>query len=238
MENGISIYFPNNVITVNNDAIFFDSISVDLIADDLPESLQGETITNIRQLPSLNRIEFICNDGGAETYDITEENYNKWIKPYYEIWRAEKDRIEQEEAEKEADYNKFENKKARALTQLNADFETAKQRAHIMSRLGFEVDANQTANENVNGLLVTIGDSTVQFCDYYNQFHELNKTDLQTLQNEIIQNAQSLYTQKWSYRNQIEQCENSNDLEQVVSNIHFMYRLFTAVNETETGEQA
>lgn len=132
----------------------------------------------------------------------------------------------------------FENRQIRALTQLNQDLETAKERAHIKSSLGFEVDANQTANENVNGLLVTTGDGTVQFCDYYNEFHELNKAQLQTLQAEIIANAQSLYAQKWQYRAAIEECTDNDQLDEVVEGIKFTYMDFTPqeAQEEPTGD--
>ena len=150
---------------------------------------------------------------------------------------AKKDEQQQGQEEIEAEYNRFENRQARALVQLNDDFETIKERSHIKSSLGFTADANQTANENVTGLLVTIGDGTAQFCDYYNQFHEVNKADLETLQNEIIQNAQSLYQQKWVYRTQIENCTDNEGLDAVLEAINFTYMDFTP-ESTGDGEQA
>lgn len=161
-----------------------------------------------------------------------EEKYNDWVKPFVDIFQAKKDEEQQQQEEIEAEYNKFENRQARALARLNADFETAAQRAHVKSSLGFEVDANSTANENINGLLITIGDGTVQFCDYYNGFHELNKAQLETLQAEIIQNAQSLYAQKWQYRTAIEQCSDNEGLDQVVAGIEFTYMDFTQTEDT------
>ena len=168
-----------------------------------------------------------------------DEKYNDWVKPYVDIWQAKKDEQQQQEEEAQQEYMKFENRQARALTQLNADFETAKQRSHIVSSLGFTVDANQTANENVTGLLVTIGDTeTVQFCDYHNQFHELTKANLQVLQTEIIANAQNLYQQKWVYRTQIEQCGNNEQLDEVTVGIKFTYMDFTPIDEGDAGEQS
>lgn len=137
-----------------------------------------------------------------------------------------KDRKDQEQEEQEKEYNKFENRQKRALTQLNQDFEDVKNRAHIFSSLGFESDADSTANENITGLLLTIGDSTIQFCDYYNEFHTLNKSQLTTLQNEIIQNAQSLYAQKWQFRTAIENATDNSTLDQAVSQINFTYMSF------------
>lgn len=159
----------------------------------------------------------------------TEENYNTYVKPFVDQWEEEKARIEAEEVY-------FPNRQKVALENLNEDFETAKERAHVKSSLGFEVDANQTANENVNGLLVTIGEGTVMFCDYNNEFHELNKSQLETLQIEIIQNAQNLYTQKWTFRNAIENCKDIEELDSTVADIEFTYMDFTPVSSEISGE--
>lgn len=182
------------------------------------------TIELNKNEPTLTRINFTT--GYSYMYEATEENYNKYIKPYTDIWQQVKDRKDQEEEEIEKEYNKFENRQKRALAQLNQDFEDVKNRAHIFSSLGFKSDADSTANENITGLLLTIGDSTIQFCDYYNEFHTLNKSQLTTLQNEIIQNAQSLYAQKWQFRTAIENATDNNTLDQAVSQINFTYMNF------------
>ena len=166
------------------------------------------------------------NDYHEMQLDDDNTTWEEVIKPFTDQLQAEKDRIEHEQEEAEKEYNKFENRQKRALTQLNQNFEDAKNRAHIFSSLGFESDADSTANENITGLLLTIGDSTIQFCDYYNEFHTLNKSQLTTLQNEIIQNAQNLYTQKWQYRTAIENATDNSTLDQAVSQINFTYMNF------------
>lgn len=89
--------------------------------------------------------------------------------------------------------------KARKLSELNAAHEAAEAGAHLLFSLGFEIDANDKASRDVEGILRTIGDGTTMFCDYNNEFHELNRAQVETLQVEIIQNAQSLYAQKCQY---------------------------------------
>lgn len=227
MENKVSVDFDRNAIAVNNEVFWFDSLNIDTIQNVLPNNVKDKTIIEVRSLPSLNRIEFLFNDSSAETFPLIEENYNNWVKPYADIWQAEKDRLEQEQAETQAKWNKFENRQARALTQLNADFETVKDNAYLKSSLGFTANANPTAKENVQGLIEEVGDGTVQFCDYYNQFHELNKSQLETLKSEINQNGQALYAQKWQYRTAIEQCSDNEGLDQVVAGIEFIYKDFT-----------
>lgn len=176
---------------------------------------------------------FYFINGQKIDLECTQENWDKYVQPFVDMWQIAKDAHDQEVAEA----NSFPVRQAKALVQLNEDFETVKERSHIKSSLGFTVDANQTANENVNGLLITIGDNeTVQFCDYNNQFHALTKADLETLQTEIIQNAQNLYQQKWVYRTQIESATDNEGLDAVVAAISFSYMDFTPPAEEPTGD--
>ena len=105
--------------------------------------------------------------------------------------------------------------KAQKLEVLNAAHEQAEEDAHVRSSLGFEIDADDRANRDIDGILKTIGDGTVLFCDYENNFHELNRAQCETLQIEIIQNAQALYAQKWQYRTQVEVAESVEELEAI-----------------------
>lgn len=168
----------------------------------------------------------LCESFEARKKEREEAEHAEYVKSEEARYKAEYEKERQESG-----YYEFENCQARALTQLNADFEDIKEQAHVKSSLGFEVDANQTANENVNGLLITIGEGSCQFCDYENQFHELNKSQLETLQLEIIANAQSLYAQKWQYRTAIEQCQDNEELERIVASIKFTYMDFTQTQE-------
>lgn len=214
----VHIYFQANIISVNDVSYNFEFSIPDYIPEN-PNMI-------IWSVPS-NDYGFYDISMNKTELEPTEENFNKWVKPFVEQWQAEYDKDH-------ADEIYFPNRQARALIQLNADFETVKKRAHIMSSLGFEADANSTANENITGLLLTLADdATCQFCDYYNQFHELNKTQLSTLQNEIIQNAQNLYNQKWGYRTAIENCVDNDGLDAVIETIEFTYSDFSQDTKTD-----
>ena len=235
MKNEVFIYLDGNAISVDGYFLSVNGISLDLIIDKLPTDVNFEGARTIGWSSNVGLSEkgYITLANGTP-FVFGEDKYNDYIQPYVNIWQAKKDEQDQQQQEAEAEYNRFENRQARALVQLNQDFETAAQRAHVKSSLGFEVDANSTANENVNGLLVTIGSGTVDFCDYYNQFHELNKSQLETLQSEIVQNGQSLYVQKWQYRTAIENCSNNEQLDAVLETIEFTYMDFTP--QTDQGE--
>lgn len=102
-------------------------------------------------------------------------------------------------------------------TQLEAEAN-----AHILSTVGFEIDANDRANRDISGLLVTTKETdTVQFCDYHNELHPVTLSQLKVMQAEIIQNAQYIYAQKWVYRDAITSAATKDELEAIV--IEFKY---------------
>lgn len=73
--------------------------------------------------------------------------------------------------------------------------------ATLISSLGFEADADEKANSDVNGLVIK-GEPAV-FMDAHNQAHELTLDQLKTLQSEIIDSASYGYQKKWAYRDAI-----------------------------------
>lgn len=102
------------------------------------------------------------------------------------------------------------------LAELSSKFDDAGNTAHCMSSLGFEIDANPTSDRDITGVLVVMDDeSTTQFCDYYNVFHEVTKAQMQVIQREIILNGQYLYTQKWTYRDAINQASTIAEIEAI-----------------------
>ena len=110
----------------------------------------------------------------------------------------------------------LEEARAAKLAELNAAFESASKEAHCRSSLGFDIDADETANRNVTSLLVALeatGEQTVPFCAYDNTFHEVTPDQLKTLQLEIIAHARTLYARKWALREAIAAAETVKELE-------------------------
>ena len=96
-----------------------------------------------------------------------------------------------------------------------------------IASLGFFIDANPTSERDITGVLVVMDDeSTTKFCDYYNEFHEVTKAQMQTIQREIILNGQHLYTQKWTYRDAINQASTIAEIEAIT--IEFKNRDFAS----------
>lgn len=105
------------------------------------------------------------------------------------------------------------------LSELNSKFDIASSEASVMSSLGFEINADEVANRNIEGLTLVMSDSdTTLFCDYNNEFHSVSKADLETMRKEIVVNSQKLYQVKWEYRQQIESASTKEALEQIEIN--------------------
>lgn len=125
--------------------------------------------------------------------------------------------------------------KEQRKNELNTLHEAAEKEAHILSSLGFEIDANDRANRDIAGLLITTEEGeSVQFCDYSNIMRQVTRAQLEVMQKEIIQNAQSLYAQKWYYRSQIDAAESSLALSGL--NFTFFYESFYEADATGSSE--
>ena len=107
----------------------------------------------------------------------------------------------------------LEKAKAAKLTELEAAFNTASQKAHCASSAGFEIDADEIANRNIEGLvLVMQPEETTLFRAYDNSFHEVTREQLEAMRKEIVINSQYLYQAKWTFEAQIMQAQTEETL--------------------------
>ena len=104
--------------------------------------------------------------------------------------------------------------RAEKLAELNAAFEMASREAHCFSSLGFEIDADEVANRNIEGLILVLkeGESTL-FRAYDNTFHEVSREQLETMRREIVMNSQKRYRLKWEREAAIESAETAEELD-------------------------
>lgn len=152
-----------------------------------------------------------------ENTDVTEKvintlKFNKWAL----VQHGEGQLIVVEDPTVQS----LEEMKKNKLLLLNSEFDKLMQTAHLTSSLGFEIDANETANRNVNGLVVLMNQEgapeTITFCDYNNEFHTLNKTELMTILTEIINNGSMMYAKKWELRSKIENATSEDEVESII----------------------
>lgn len=152
---------------------------------------------------------------------LTAADYDRAVAPYVQFWTTEKARREAEKAAQEAEYNRIENVKARKLAELNRAMEEAKvsSSVSIKSSVGYTVNANTTAKQNVDGLITAMtatGRDTVSFMTFDNQLVELTLEQLKAIQLELISYGNNLYARKWALRSQIDACTTKEEVDAIV----------------------
>lgn len=152
---------------------------------------------------------------------LTVADYDRAVAPYVQFWKTEKARREKEKAAQEAEYNKIENVKARKLAELNRAMEEAKvsSSVSIQSSVGYTVNANTTAKQNVDGLITAMtatGRDTVSFMTFDNKLVELTLDQLKAIHLELISYGNNLYARKWALRSQIEACTTKEEVDAIV----------------------
>lgn len=153
-------------------------------------------------------LEIVSDDGKISNHEIS--SYTSEVNSYVEIWQAKYDEIN-------APYvPTFEEAKAAKLAKLNTAFASASENAHCLSSAGFEINADEIANRNIEGLVLVLveGESTL-FRVYDNSFHEVSKEQLETMRKEIVVNSQRLYRIKWQLEAAIETAETVEELEAI-----------------------
>lgn len=107
----------------------------------------------------------------------------------------------------------LEKAKAAKLAELNGAFDAAAKEAHCTSSAGFEINADEIANRNIEGLvLVMPAGGTTLFRAYDNSFHEVTREQLEIMRKEIVINSQYLYQAKWTFEAQIMQAQTEETL--------------------------
>lgn len=144
--------------------------------------------------------------------NVTIKSYTNEVKPYVDIWQTKYDEINTPYVPT------LEEAKEAKLAELTSAFDTAAQNAHIMSSVGFEIDANETANRDINGLIVVMearGKENELFRAYDNTFHEVTLDDLKTMLVEISEHGQKLYARKWQLEVSIQAATTAEELDAI-----------------------
>ena len=115
-----------------------------------------------------------------------------------------------------APVSSFEEAKAEKQTELATAFDRATQTAHCQTSAGFEINADETANRNIEGLTLVLkpGESTL-FRAWDNRFHQVTKEQLETMRREIVVHSQKLYQTKWEIEAAIDKAQTVEELEAI-----------------------
>lgn len=116
----------------------------------------------------------------------------------------------------------LESLKSRKLDELEERFNEYRQSkdTSIESSLGFRVNANIVAFDNVSGLVAQLqyrqengeANPTIGFMSFDDALVTLSLADLKKLQVEISENGSKAYAQKWAIRTAIENAKNEEEL--------------------------
>ena len=179
-----------------------------IIVDALP--LQCEFDTHIAGLHALQwhngkgELE-IVTDGRIRNVEST--SYTREVKPYVDIWQAKYDEINTPYIPT------FEEQKAAKLGEGKMAFEEASANAHFMSSAGFEINADEKANRNIEGLVLVLKpEESTLFRSYDNSFHKVTKEQLEMMRKEIAVNSQRLCQIKWQIEAAIDVAETLDEL--------------------------
>ena len=122
------------------------------------------------------------------------------------------------------------------LAELERAFNTASHKAHCTSSVGFEIDADEIANRNIEGLvLVMQPEETTLFRAYDNTFHEVTREQLETMRREIVVNSQYLYQAKWTMEARIRAAETAEALKIIVVTPGTLEELANSFMNTAAG---
>ena len=115
--------------------------------------------------------------------------------------------------------------KDRKLSTLESAYNSYREASttYLTSSLGFRVNSNITAFNNVIGLIAKaereiangVENPTFQFRDFDNQFQVVDLEALKTIQVEISDNGSASYLQKWGFEQQIMACEDKESLDAI-----------------------
>lgn len=127
------------------------------------------------------------------------------------------------------EYKSLDDVKAIRLHEISSKFDEICEVAHIMSSVGFDIDANEKANRDIEGLIkVMKADKTETelFRDYNNEFHAVTLEQLETMQIEVIRNGQYIYKQKWQFCIELEGLKSVEDV--IAMNIEYTNLSFSS----------
>lgn len=112
--------------------------------------------------------------------------------------------------------------KSQKLNELEERFNEYRQSkdTFIESSLGFRVNANVTAFDNVSGLVAQLqyrqengeANPTIGFMSFDDELVTLSLAELKKIQVEISQNGSLAYAKKWAIRTAIENAKNEEEL--------------------------
>ena len=132
-------------------------------------------------------------------------------------------------APKEKTLSELKSEKLAKLTAITSKFTVNNcDEMHITSSLGYTINADKTAQDNIRGLIEAHGESDIiKYKIYNNSFKEVTIADLKIMLKECAKNGENLYTQKFLYQEKIKAC---TSVEEIYA-IEFKFNMMDFTNE-------
>lgn len=141
---------------------------------------------------------------------LTDEDWETCVKPFADQWQAEKDRLEQEQAQAEQEYAKFENRKERALDYIANDYHTALESGFVRTSMGFDADISpdsvatlSATNLALNRNILAEEPPKTVFRDFYGLKRELDKVQVELLICQINAAQNHIRELKYTFKDKI-----------------------------------
>lgn len=219
MKNYVYVGFRDRVISVDREGLRM-TVPTDLIKDVVPENVKAEELSSITWDKSADKQTFFnMNNGAIIFFDSTEENYNKWVKPYVDLWQAEKDRLEQEQIQAQQEYAKFENRKERALDSIVNDYHSALEKGFVRTSLGFDADISpdsvatlSATNLSLNRNILAEEPPKTVFRDFYGLKRELDKVQVELLICQINAAQNHIRELKYAFKTKVKETHDNDSL--------------------------
>ena len=167
------------------------------------------------------------NEDGTITLEVQFEEFgDEWLPFTATPYDVEAHGVEIFNKAKNGDFGKvvefvltIDMVRERKMAELQAWITAYQGKPYVDSSVGFRIDANETANTNITGLIEAIEAGMLtepqMFRDYNNEFHSVTLENLKTMQLEVIANGQQFYQTKWNLEQQIQSAETIEEIQAV-----------------------
>lgn len=162
-----------------------------------------------------------CEDRGFPYHiDINDSNFNTLNNEFGTLLNVGQTAVRSNDGTWEVidEFPLLENAKENKYRELKDAFTLAESNSVVMSRVGFEINADERAYINIHGLLNETNEGItekVSFCDANNEFHDVTGKQLAIMLSDVFVHRSSLYQRKWNIRSRIQAATTFDDLNKI-----------------------
>ena len=242
MKNEVCLYLDGQSMLVDGEYLYTEGVSLDLIANKLPSNVNFDDVKTLGWTSNMGLPQkgFISLADGS-LFVFGEDKYNDYIQPYVDIWQAKQDEQQQEQEKAKVEWNKFENRQARAIEVIRADYARAQSDGFMRSSLGFDADISPSSTATLLGtqtnLVATQSTKstetpTTAFFDFNGYRHDLDADQVQVLICEINYAQNHLRVQKHRFKTAVTATTDNESLNTCLATC-----LFTALDFSRAAEE-